>query len=102
MIPSNYNMWHSNIFLFHYLGKVSDCVPNLSIQIQAMDLNDVQGALRLISNYYHEWQGPEIYAKALKHDTIQINMGWTILDLMEVIQLAKKEAKVVGRPIETQ
>ena len=29
-------------------------------------------------------------------------MGWTILDLMEVIQLAKKKAKVVGRPIETQ
>ena len=53
-------------------------------------------------NYYHEWQGPEIYAKALENDTIQINMGWTILDLMEVIQLAKKEAKVVGRPIDTQ
>ena len=38
----------------------------------------------------------------MEHDTIQINMGWAILDLMEVIQLAKKEAKVVGRPIETQ
>ena len=68
--PSNYNMWQSNIFLFHYLGKVSEGVPNLSIQIQALDLNDVQGALKLISNYYHEWQGPEIYAKALEHDTI--------------------------------
>ena len=41
MIPSNYNMWQSNIFLFHYLGKVSDCVLNLSIQIQELDLNDV-------------------------------------------------------------
>jgi len=61
-----------------------------------------KGALKLIANYYHEWQGPEIYAKALENDTIQINMGWTILDLMEVIQLAKKEAKVVGRPIDTQ
>ena len=102
MIPSNYKMWQSNIVLFHYLGKVLEGVPNLSIQIQALDLNDVQGAFELISNYYHEWQGPEMYAKALKHDTIQINMGWTILDLMEVIQLAKKEAKVVGRPLETQ
>jgi hypothetical protein len=62
----------------------------------------VQGALKLTSNYYHEWQGPEIYAKALENDTIQINMGWTILDLMEVIQQAKKEAKVVGRPIDSQ
>jgi hypothetical protein len=102
MTPSNYNMWQSNIFLFHYLGKVSECVPNLSIQIQALDLNDEQGALKLIGNYYHEWQGPEIYAKALENDTIQIHPGWTILDLMEVVQLAKKEAKVVGRPIETQ
>ena len=102
MTPSNYNIWQGTIFLFHYLGKVSECVPNLSIQIQALDLNDVQGALKLISNYYHEWQGPEIYAKALEIDTIQIHPGWNILDLMEVIQVAKKEAKVVGRPIDTQ
>ena len=102
MIPSNYNMWQSNIFLFHYLGKVSECVPNLAIQIQALDLNDVQGALKLIGNCYHELQGPEIYAKALENDTIQIHPGWTILDLMEVVQSAKKEAKVVGRPIDTQ
>ena len=54
MTPSNYNMWQSNIFLFHYLGKVSECVSNLSIHIQALDLNDVQGALKLIANYYHE------------------------------------------------
>ena len=75
MTPSNYNIWQSNIFLFHYLGRVSEGVPNLSIQIQALDLNDVQGALKLISNYYHEWQGPKIYAKALEIDTIQINKG---------------------------
>ena len=50
LTPSNYNMWQSNIFLFHYLGKVSEDVPNLSIQIQSLDLNDVQGALKLISN----------------------------------------------------
>ena len=56
-------------------GKVSDCVPNLSIQIQALDLNDMQGALKLIGNYYHEWQGPEIYAKTLENDTIQIHSG---------------------------
>jgi hypothetical protein len=62
----------------------------------------VQGALKLISNYYHEWQGPKIYAKALENDTIQINMGRTILDLVEVIQQAKKEANVVGRPIDLQ
>ena len=31
MAPSNYNIWQSNIFLFHYLGKVSEVVPNLSI-----------------------------------------------------------------------
>ena len=62
----------------------------------------MQGALKLIFNYYHEWQGLEIHAKALENDTIQINMGWTILDLMEVIQQAKKEAKVVGRPIDSQ
>ena len=37
-----------------------------------------------------------------KNDTIQIHPGWTILVLMKVVQLAKKEAKVVGRPIETQ
>jgi hypothetical protein len=102
MTPSNNNIWQSNLFLFHYLGKVLECNPNSSIQIQALDLNDVQGALQLISNYYHEWQGPEIYSKALENETIQIHPGWTILDLMEVIQLAKKEAKVVGRPIETQ
>ena len=60
MTPSNYNTWQSNIFLFHYLGKVLEGVLNLSIQIQALDLNDVQGALKLISNYYHKWQGPEI------------------------------------------
>ena len=53
------------------------------------------GALKLILIYYHEWQGPAIYA------TIQINMGWTILDLIKVIQLAK-EAKAVGRPIDQQ
>ena len=70
LAPSNYNMWQSKIFLYHYLSKVSECVPNLSISIQALDLNDVQGALKLISNYYHEWQGPEIYAKALENDTI--------------------------------
>ena len=102
MSPSNYNIWQSNIFLFHYLAKVSEDVPNLSIQIQALDLSDVQGALKLISNYYHEWQGPKIYAKALENDTIQINMGWKILVFMEVIQLAKKEAKMVGRPIDSQ
>jgi hypothetical protein len=58
LAPSNYIIWQSNIFLFHYLGKVSEGVPNLSIQIKALDLNDVQCALKLISNYYHEWQGP--------------------------------------------
>ena len=83
-------------------GEVSECVPNLSIQIQALDLNDVQGALKLIGNYYHAWPGPEIYAKALENDTIQIHPGWTILDFMEVVQLAKKEATVVGRPIDPQ
>ena len=62
----------------------------------------MQGALKLIANYYHEWQGPEIYAKALENDTIQIHPGWTLLNLMEVVQLAKKEANVVGRPIDTQ
>jgi hypothetical protein len=77
MTPSNHNIWQSNIFLFHYLGKVSECNPNLAIQIQALDLNDVQGALKLISNYYHEWQEPEIYAKALENKTIQIHPGWT-------------------------
>ena len=82
---STYNMWQSTIFLFHFLGKVSKCVPNSSTQIQALNLNDVQGALKLISNYYHKWQGPKIYAKALENDTIQIHTGWTILDLMEVV-----------------
>ena len=28
LVSSNYNIWQSNIFLFHYLGKVSECVPN--------------------------------------------------------------------------
>ena len=73
-------MWQRNIFLFHYLREVPEDVPNLSIQIQSLDLNDLQGALKLISNYYHEWQGPEIYAKALENDTIQININgpyWT-------------------------
>ena len=51
MTLSNYNMWQSNIFLFHYLGKVTEGVPAVSIQIQALDLNDVQVALKLISNY---------------------------------------------------
>ena len=102
LASSNYNIWQSNIFLFHYLGKVLECVSYLSIQIQALDLNDVQGAQKLIGNYYHEWQGLEIYAKALENDTIQIHPRWTILDLMEVVQLAKKEAKVVGRLIHTQ
>jgi hypothetical protein len=74
----------------------------LSIQIQVLDLNADQGALKLISNYYHEWQGPEIYEKALEDDTIQINTEWAILNHMEVIQLEKKEAKVVGRPIDLQ
>jgi hypothetical protein len=40
---SNYNIWQSNIFLFHYLGKVFNGMPKFSIQIQAFDLNDVQG-----------------------------------------------------------
>ena len=75
MTPRNCNIWQSNIFLFHYLGKVSEGVPNLSIQIQALDLNDVQGELKLSSNYNHEWQGPEINAKALEYGTIQINIG---------------------------
>jgi hypothetical protein len=51
IINAAYAIW---ISLFHYLENVSECVPNLSIQIQALDLNDVQGALKLISNYYHE------------------------------------------------
>jgi hypothetical protein len=55
-----------------------ECVSNLSIEIQALYSDDVQGALKLISNYYHELQGPEIYSKALDNDTIQINTGWTI------------------------
>ena len=95
MIPSNYNynMWQSNIFLFHYLGKVSECVPNLSIQIQALDLNDVQGNLKLIANYYHEWQGPEIYAKALENDTIQIHPGWTILDSWKLFNWQRRKPK---------
>ena len=59
---SNYDIWQSNIFLFHYLGKVSEGVLNSSIQIEALDFNDVQGVLKPMSNYYHEWQGSEIYA----------------------------------------
>ena len=65
MAPSNYNIWQSNSFIFHCLGKVSECVLILSIQIQALDLNDVQGALKLISNYYHEWQ--EVRKFMLRH-----------------------------------
>jgi hypothetical protein len=58
--------------------------------------------MNLIRNYYREWQGPEIYAKALEYNTIQIFKGLTLMDFFEIVLLAKKEAETVGRPIDKQ
>ena len=82
--------------------KASESVPNLHIQMQMLTINDTAGAMKLIWNYYREWQEPEIYAKALEYNTIQIFKGLTLMDFFEVVLLAKKEAKTVGRPIEQQ
>ena len=62
--------------------------------MQMLPINDTGGAMKLIRNYYREWQGPEIYAKALEYNTIQI--------FFEVVLLAKKEAETVGRPVDQQ
>ena len=58
--------------------------------------------MKLIRNYCREWQGPEIYAKALEYNTIQIFKGLTLMDFFEVVLLAKKEAETVGRPVDHQ
>ena len=100
--PRNYNTYQSVIFLFHYLMKASESVPNLHIQMQMLQINDTAGAIKLIRSYYREWQGPEIYAKALEYNTIQIFKGLTLMDYFEVVLLAKKEAETVGRPVDTQ
>ena len=69
--------------------KASESVPNLHIQMQMLQINDTAGAMKLIRNYYREWQGPEIYAKALEYNTIQIFKGLTLMDFFEVVLLAK-------------
>ena len=58
--------------------------------------------MKLIRSYYREWQEPEIYAKALEYNTIQIFKGLTLMDFFEVVLLAKKEAETVGRPVDQQ
>ena len=73
--------------------KASESVPNLHIQMQMLQINDTAGAMQLIRDYYREWQGPEIYAKALEYNTIQIFKGLTLMDFFEVVLLAKKEAE---------
>jgi hypothetical protein len=100
--PRNYNTYQSVIFLFHYLMKAAESVPNLYIQMQMLTINDTAGAMNLIRNYYREWQEPEIYAKALEYNTIQMFKGLTLMDFFEVVLLAKKEAETVGRPIDKQ
>ena len=55
--------------------KASESVPNSHIQMQMLPTNDTAGAMKLIRSYYREWQGPEIYAKALEYNTIQIFKG---------------------------
>ena len=68
--PRNYNTYQSVIFLFHYLMKTSESVPNLHIQMQMLQISDTAGAMKLIRSYHREWQRPEIYAKALEYNTI--------------------------------
>ena len=82
--------------------KASESVPNLHIQMRMLQINDTAGAMKLIWSYYREWQGPEIYAKALEYNTIQIFKGLTLMDFFEVVLLAKKEAETVGRPVNQQ
>ena len=82
--------------------KASESVPNLHIQMQMLPINDTAGAMKLIRSYYREWQGPEIYAKALEYNTIQIFKGLTLMDFFEVVLLAKKNAETVGRPVDQQ
>ena len=36
--------------------KASESVPNLHIQMQMLQINDTAGAMKLIRNYYREWQ----------------------------------------------
>jgi hypothetical protein len=95
-------MYQSVIFLFHYLMRAAESVSNLYIQMLMLTINDTAGAMKLILSYYREWQGPEIYAKALEYNTIQIFKGLTLMDFFEVVLLAKKEAETVGRPIDQQ
>ena len=82
--------------------RASESVLNLHIQMQMLQINDTAGAMKLIRSYYREWQGPEIYAKALEYKTIQIFKGLTLMDFFEVVLLAKKEAETVGRPVDSQ
>ena len=82
--------------------KASESILNLNIQMQMTNLNDVTGAMNLIKDYYREWQGPEIYAKSLEYNTIQIFKPLTLMVLFEVVLLAKKKAETLGRPVEQQ
>jgi hypothetical protein len=88
--PRIYNTYRSVIFLFHYIMKAAESVPNLYIQMQMLTINDTAGAVKLIRSYYRKWQGPEIYAKVLEYNTIQIFKGLTMMDFLEVVLLAKK------------
>ena len=98
----NYNTYQSVIFLFHFLMKASESVPNSHIQMQMITINDTARVMKLIWNYYQEWQESEIYAKALEYNTIQIFKGLTLMDFVEVVLLEKMEAETVGRPIDQQ
>ena len=44
-----------------------------------LPINDTAGAMKLTRSYYREWQEPEIYAKALEYNTIQIFKGLTLM-----------------------
>ena len=60
--------------------KAPESVLNLHILMQMLNLNEVAGAMNLIKDYYREWQGPEIYAKSLEYNMIQISKPLTLME----------------------
>ena len=61
----NFNIWQSVVFLFTFLVKAAELVPDLFQTIEKIELNDVIAVMGAIDDFYIILPDPELYARGL-------------------------------------
>ena len=88
--------------LFNYLAIAAEQVPVLSQQFNNLLLNDVNGAMKPLNDFYIQLPDPELYARNLLVGGLRVEPGWSIRDYHAVLVVAVKDSETMGQAVSVE